>query len=197
MDCTHKKTKPATAQKEFFGKIFSYKTEKCGSCGAIFWTRENQYALNEWLKNLKSEDQYVIQKIELSQLSHGFVKETMDKLAISFSAVIKGTLAFYCQVVLPNEKLGDFADTAYEKVKSMTSASGVKKRSENKKVRLGIPLYLKIYGLAQLSNMSLTAFSEDAIERALAPLVLSQHEKELEIEQRFTNGFEACVAAAA
>jgi predicted HicB family RNase H-like nuclease len=193
--CLHNKTKPFKAVKEFVGQKFSYGTTKCEDCGGVLWTKQVQTEFNKWVNGLKGDDLFTVQKILLSSKTMAFIQETMENRAVSFSSVVKGTLSFYCKVVLANDKLVDFTNEAFEKLQK-NGVDKPKKISKNKKVRLGASLYQSVYGFAELSGLSLTSFVQDAVERALAPLVLANTEK-IEIEQRFTTSLDACLAAAA
>lgn len=161
--CSHKVSK-TPQERVVAGREKSFLVDTCENCGTYSWTEENQQEYVSWIRDLAKAEAFKQQDIRLSSHSAAVVERLKSSLMIdNTSAVIKGCLGFYLNILMNNDKQLELALEYLEK--NVTDYNGGKHS-----VRLSPSLYLKIEGMAKLAKQSVKSFIEDVVAMVLAPI---------------------------
>lgn len=161
--CQHQ-VKKAPKTRIAAGREKSFLVDSCEKCGTYSWTEENQQEYRAWISELNKAEAFKPQDIRLSAHSAAVVERLKSKLLIdNTSAVIKGCLGFYLNILMNDE------------AKITLALEVVEKRARDYdggkcSVRLTPSLYLKIEGMAKLANQSVKAFIEDVVALVLGSI---------------------------
>ena len=184
MDCTHANKKKIKSQKRITSNlVFSFDTEQCLDCEAIFWGPQQQAQFDAWSKQ-QPRHSFQIQNIGIpTELLDFAVEKFGDKKPL----IIRAATLVFIQYLLPDEDMLD-------KIEGRASACNFSNSTRISKVDFHPQLLADISGHANLWDLKPHDFISKAVTRTL--LVIMNEEEFEELSRRLNEQMSNIVKAA-
>lgn len=179
MECNHEKVKKVSLKREFKGMLFKYKTDECLKCGSKAWSSQHQIAFMQWIDELPDnvKEKCTLQRFKLSDASWEVVGWLQKEFGASYaSSIVKAAALVYVDYISMDHRLMDAIEADFREIERTYDIDKTKNNSFS--VRVSPAFYLRMQANAELSEMEVKQFIQEASERVLLALSKSEPFKE-------------------